>query len=173
MNAFEEGYAFFEKQAGVQMAAHLGGEYVAQVDAEIAKLLADLNAFDGFKTGADKLKGDIAEFWHADTFNIDAVVRGSDHRAFIDRSNDFASADISSNFGKLFGLKYYKTGEASAKQQAKSVFERFHEYRSAGGKDTLEAFLEKRGFSDDSVLHDPIYSGQIRIIPKDQLETAR
>ena len=33
MNAFEEGYAFFEKQAGVQMAAHLGGEYVAQVDA--------------------------------------------------------------------------------------------------------------------------------------------
>lgn len=151
----------------------MGGEYVAQVDAEIAKLLADLNAFDGFKTGADKLKGDIAEFWHADTFNIDAVVRGSDHRAFIDRSNDFASADISSNFGKLFGLKYYKTGEASAKQQAKSVFERFHEYRSAGGKDTLEAFLEKRGFSDDSVLHDPIYSGQIRIIPKDQLETAR
>ena len=173
MNAFEEGYAFFEKQAGVQMAAHLGGEYVAQVDAEIARLLADLNAFDGFKTGADKLKGDIAEFWHADTFNIDAVARGSDHRAFIDRSHDFASADISSNFGKLFGLKYYKTAEASAKQQAKSVFERFNEYRSAGGKDTLEAFLEKRGFSDDSVLHDPIYSGQIRVIPKDQLEVAR
>lgn len=173
MNAFEEGYAFFEKQAGVQMAAHLGGEYVAQVDAEIAKLLADLNAFDGFKTGADKLKGDIAEFWHADTFNIDAVARGSDHRAFVDRSHDFASADISSNFGKLFGLKYYKTAEASAKQQAKSVFERFNEYRSAGGKDTLETFLEKRGFSDDAVLHDPIYAGQIRVIPKDQLEVAR
>lgn len=173
MNAFEEGYAFFEKQAGVQVAAHLGGEYVAQVDAEIAKLLADLNAFDGFKTGADKLKGDIAEFWHADTFNVQAVARGSEHRAFVDRSHDFASADIRGNFGKLFGLKYYKRAEDSAKQQAKSVFERFHEYRSAGGKDTLEAFLEKRGFVDDSVLHDPIYSGQIRIIPKDQLETAR
>ncbi len=173
MNTFEEGYAFFEKQAGVQMVAYLGNEYVTQVDAEIAKLLADLNAFDGFKTGADKLKGDIAEFWHADTFNIDAVARGSDHRAFVDRSHDFASADISSSFGKLFGLKYYKTAEASAKQQAKSVFERFNEYRSAGGKDTLEAFLEKRGFSDDSVLHDPIYSGQIRVVPKDQLEVAR
>lgn len=173
MNAFEEGYAFFEKQAGVQMAARLGGEYVALVDKEITKLLTDLNAFDGFKTGADKLKGDIAEFWHADTFNVEAAARGSNHRAFIDRSHDFASADISSNFGKLFGLKYYKTGEASAKQQAKSVFDRFQEYRSAGGKDTLEAFLEKRGFSDDSVLHDPIYSGQIRIIPKDQLEVAR
>ena len=173
MNAFEEGYAFFEKQAGIQIAAHLGDEYVAQVDAEIAKLLTDLNAFDSFKTGADKLKGDIAEFWHADTFNVEAVARGSDHRAFIDRSHDFASADISSNFGKLFGLKYYKTAEASAKQQAKSVFERFNEYRSAGGKDTLEAFLNKRGFSDDSVLHDPIYSGQIRVIPKDQLEVAQ
>lgn len=172
MNAFEEGYAFFEKQAGVQMAAHMGGEYVAHVDDEIAKLLADLNAFDGFKTGADKLKGDIAEFWHADTFNVQAVARGSEHRAFVDRSHDFASADVSGNFEKLFGLKYYKDGVESAKQQAKSVFERYQNYRSAGGKDTLEMFLSKRGFADDSVLHDPIYSGQVRIIPKDQLETA-
>ena len=172
MTAFEEGYAFFEKQAGIQVSVYEGGGYVAQVDAEIARLIADLNAFDGYKTGADKLKGDIAEFWHADTFNIDAVAGGSEHRAYVDRSHEFASADISGNFGKLFGLKYYKDGAESAKQQAKSVFERFKNYRSAGGKDTLEVFLEKRGFSDDSVLHDPIYAGQIRIIPKDQLEAA-
>jgi uncharacterized protein YqgC (DUF456 family) len=172
MSAFEEGYAFFEKQTGVQYAGYAGGVYVDQIDMEIAKLLRDLNAFEGFKTKPDALKGDIAEFWHADTFNINAVARDTANRTFVDRSHGFASADISSNFEELFGLKYYKTGVDSAKQQAKSVFERFHEYRSAGGKDALDTFLEKRGYADDSVLHDPIYYGQIRVIPKDQLETA-
>ena len=172
MTAFEEGYAFFEKQAGVQIAGYEGSAYVGRVDDEIAKLLHDLNAFEGFKTKPDMLKGDIAEFWHADTYNINAAARETANRTFVDRSHDFASADISSNFGEVFGLKYCKNGEASAQQQAKSVFARFHEYRSAGGKDTLDLFLEKRNFSDDSVLHDPIYYGQIRVIPKDQMETA-
>ena len=172
MSAFEEGYAFFAKQAGVQIAGFEGGIYVGQVDNEIEKLIHDLNAFEGFKTKPDMLKGDIAEFWHSDTFNVNAVARGTASRTFVDRSHDFASADISSNFGKIFGLKYYKDGVESAKQQAKSVFERFHEYRASGGKDSLEMFLEKRGFTDDAVLHDPIYYGQIRVIPKDQLETA-
>ena len=172
MSAFEEGYALFEKQAGVRYAGYEGGVYVDQVDVEIAKLIHDLNAFEGFKTKPDALKGDIAEFWHANTFNINATARDTANRAFVDRSHDFASADISSNFEKLFGLKYYKTGADSAKQQAKSVFERFNEYKSAGGKDTLNVFLEKRGFTDDSVLHDPIYSGQVRVIPADQLKEA-
>lgn len=172
MTAFEEGYAFVAKQAGVQSAAFEGSTYVGQVDEEIAKLLHDLNAFEGFKTKPDMLKGDIAEFWHSDTFNINAVARGTGSRTFVDRSHHFASADVSSNFEKLFGLKYYKDGASSAKQQAKSVFERFREYKVAGGKDTLDLFLEKRGFTDDSILHDPIYYGQVRVIPKDQLETA-
>lgn len=172
MNAFEEGYTFFAKQAGVQIAGYEGSIYVGKVDDEIAKLLQDLNAFDGFKTEPDMLKGDIAEFWHSNTFNINAVARGIDNRTFVDRSHDFASPDISSNFRKLFGLKYYKDGASSAQQQAKSVFDRFHEYRLSGGKDELELYLEKRGFTDESVLHDPIYTGQVRVIPKDQLESA-
>ena len=44
MSAFEEGYAFFEKQAGVRYAGYEGGVYVDQVDVEIAKLIHDLNA---------------------------------------------------------------------------------------------------------------------------------
>lgn len=172
MTAFEEGYAFFEKNTGVQMAGFEGSAYVESVDAEINKLLHDLNAFNGFLTKPDMLKGDIAEFWHADSFNVNAVARDTANRAFVDRSHDFASADISSNFGQVFGLKYYKSGEASARQQAKSVFERFAEYRSAGGKSSLSSFLAERGFNDEAVLNDPIYAGQMRIIPKDQLETA-
>lgn len=92
----------------------------------------------GIKNNSDALKGDVAEFWHSDTFNIDAIIKDSKSRTNVDRSHDFASADVTSNFSKDFGLKYYRIGAESAKQQAKSVFERFKEYQSQGGKDSLE-----------------------------------
>ena len=106
MSTFEEGYTFIAKQTGVQIAGYESSLYVKQVDEEINRLLHDLNAFEGFKTMPNALKGDIAEFWHADTFNINAVARGSTNRTVVDRSHDFASADVSSNFGEVFGLKY-------------------------------------------------------------------
>jgi hypothetical protein len=173
MGGFDEGYSFFEKTSGSYTAASMGNEYVNSVNQEIGTLINDLNAFKGFNTNADALKGDIAEFWHSDTFNIDAVVKGSKSRTYVDRSHGFASEDVSSNFDQSFGLKYYKTGADSAKQQAKSIFERFKEYKAQGGKDSLEDFLSKRGLNNiDAMLNDPIYKGQIRVIPKDQLEEA-
>ncbi len=173
MDGFIEGYSFFEKNSGSYTSAIMGDVYVSRINEEIDTLARDLNAFKGFNTKADALKGDIAEFWHSDTFNIDAVLKGSKSMTYVDRSHDFASPDVSSNFGKDFGLKYYKTGADSAKQQAKSIFERFKEYQSKGGSDSLDQFLSKRGFDNiDSILNDPIYSGQIRVIPKDQLEEA-
>lgn len=169
MDDFSEGYAFFEKNSGSYTAGEMGEHYVDQVDHEISVLIKDMNAFAGFKTDVKTLKGDIAEFWHSDTFNIDAAVKGSDSKTFVDRSHGFASADISSNFGRDFGLKYYNTAEDSAKQQAKSVFERFKEYQSHGGKDSLDEFLSKRGINNMG-LNDPIYRGQIRVIPEEQRE---
>lgn len=173
MVSFAEGYSFFEKNTETYIASQIGNTYVHNVNKEISHLVDDLNAFQGFETASDKLKGDIAEFWHSDTFNINAIIKGSNNRTYVDRSHDFASPDITSNFGDKFGLKYYKSGAESAKQQAKSIFERFNEYQAQGGKDSLDEFLLQRGFKDiDSILNDPIYSGQIRIIPKDQLEDA-
>ena len=170
MDAFAAGYSFFEKNSGSYTAASMGDNYVARVNNEISHLIFDLNSFQGYETKAKALKGDIAEFWHSDTFNIDAVAKGATSRTYVDRSHGFASADITSNFGKEYGLKYYKTGTDSAKQQAKSILERFNEYR---GNDTLEEYLLKRGYSDiENILNDPIYSGQERIIPKDQMEEA-
>lgn len=169
MTAFEEGYAFFEKQAGVQVAGGAAGAYVGRINDAIGTLLNDLNSFRGFNTASDKLKGDIAEFWQADTFNIHAAARSSASKAFVNRSHDFASADISSNFGKKFGLKYYKTGADSAKQQAKSLLERYKEYQ---GSDTYEQFLGKRGLETGTAPSDPIYAGQVRVIPADQMESA-
>lgn len=173
MEGFAEGYSFFEKNSGSYTASIMGEDYVHDVSDAIGTLRDDLNTFNGFRTKPDALKGDIAEFWHSDTFNIDAVVKGSKSRTYVDRSHDFASPDVTSNFGKDFGLKYYKTGTDSAKQQAKSVFERFKEYQSQGGKDSLEEFLKKRGLDNiDKILNDPIYNGQLRVVPKDQLEEA-
>lgn len=172
MVGFEEGYEFFEKNVSGVTGAALGNQYVTTVNTEIDGLIENLNGMKGFATDVSALKGDVAEFWHSGTFNINAAVRGSGHRAFVDRSHEFASADISTNFGDKYGLKYYKTGMHSAKQQAKSIFERFKEYQANGGKDSLEEFLLKRGYTNDTVLSDPIYTGQIRLIPSDQLEDA-
>ena len=173
MVGFEEGYTYFEKNASAYVASTMSDSYVASVNDEIEKLVNDLNSFEGFKTSSNVLKGDVAEFWHTGTYNIDSALKGSSNRAFVDRSHDLASTDISTNYGDKYGLKYYSDGEASAKAQAVSVFQRFKEYQSHGGTDSMDDFLRSRGYDNaESVLNDPIYSGQIRIIPRDQLEEA-
>ena len=173
MEAFKEGYEFFEKNAG-NFAGHTAGvNYVDSVESEIKKLVNNLNAFEVSGALIDTLKGDVAEFWHAGTFNINAAINSSKNRVQVDRSHDFGSADITGvNFVAKFGLKYYKDGTASAVQQSKSIFNRFSEYKSQGGKDSLDLYLEKRGYSADTVLSDPVYSGQYRVIPSDQLQEA-
>lgn len=171
MAGFEEGYKFFTESASAYTGAMLSDDYVATVNEEIDKLLKDLNSLEGFKTASKVLKGDAAEFWHTGTFNIDAALKDSQHRAFVDRSHDFASTDISTNFGDRYGLKYYSDAQASAKAQSVSIFQRYKEYQGKGGTDSLEKFLSDRGYSEtDTMLSDPIYAGQIRIIPRDQLE---
>lgn len=177
MKTFEEGYSFFEKNTGAFMGATASDKYVSSINAEIDNLTINLNSFDGFQTDVSKLKGDVAEFWHSGTHNIDAAVKGLKVRTSVERSNDFASADIVSSDGTKYGLKYYANGEASAKAQSESIFQRYSEYKSEAIKsgrepDTFETFLAKRGYNDSNIMNDPIYLGQIRIIPKDQMKQA-
>lgn len=172
MDGFEDGYEYFSKDTAGIAAGVLGNQYVNTVNSEIDGLVNSINNMKGFNTDVAALKGDVAEYWHSGTFNIDAAVKGSSHRAIVDRSHDFASKDVSTNFDNGYGLKYYKTGVESAKQQAKSIFDRFREYQSHGGKDTIDEFLGKRGYTEDTILSDPIYSGQLRLIPSDQLKDA-
>lgn len=169
--SFFEGYNFFEKNMGAQLGVNVTNMYVNNIYTEILKLIKNLNDFKGFQTNVNQLKGNIAEFWHSGTFNIDAIAKGSSNRASVLQSNDFASVDIVTNFGDDYGLKYYKTAVDSANQQAKSIFEKFKEYQSNGGKDDLNKFVSDRGLSIDDI-NDAIYSGQYRIIPKEQLEDA-
>lgn len=174
MDGFHIGYTYFSQNAGAASGAWMGSSYIDNINAAINDLEENINAMKDFQTAADKLKGDVAEFWHSGTFNMDAAVKGSENRTFVDRSHDFASADISSNFDKQYGLKYYGDGAKSAIQQAKSWIERYKEYQTSGGKDSLEKFVTDRGFrlDDLSALHDPIYTNQYRLIPADQLQEA-
>lgn len=172
MKGFEEGYIYFERNSSSTVATTLSTQYIDSINEEIDKLVNDINSFDGFSSRIDTLKGDVAEFWHADTFNIKSALGGSKHRASVDRSHDMGSVDVSTNFGNDYGLKYYKTGAESAKQQAKSVFEKFKEYQQKGGRESIEEYLKKRGYSEDAILSDPIYSGQMRLIPTDQMKEA-
>ena len=143
MVGFEEGYTYFEKNASAYVASTMSDSYVASVNDEIEKLVNDLNSFENFKTSSNVLKGDVAEF-----YNIDSALKGSSNRAFVDRNHDFASTDISTNYGDKYGLKYYSDGQASAKAQAVSVFQRFKEYQSHGGTDSMDDFLRSRGIQE-------------------------
>ena len=174
MDSFREGFDFFIDSSIGVVGAGLGAEYVDTVNNEIGNFLKSVSDFEGKNSNVDTLKGDVAEFWHAGTFNINAAARGSVHRAQVDRSHDFGSVDVSgTNFDGEFGLKYYKNGIESARQQSKSVFETYNHYRAQGGKESLDEYLHNRGYQDDSVLNDPVYQGQIRVIPHGQLEDAK
>ncbi|MBI9060256.1 MAG: hypothetical protein JEZ01_20990 [Labilibaculum sp.] len=174
MKGLEEGYKFFTENAAGYTGAIIGEDYISTVISEIEKLDSDINNFKGFRTGASQLKGDVAEFWHSGTHNIDAAVKGMEARTRVDRSHDFASPDIKSNAGEEFGLKYFSGGGLSAKAQAKSYFERFNEYKTSSNNNIIfEEFLRERKISSDEVFsQDPIYNGQIRVIPSDQMMEA-
>jgi hypothetical protein len=174
MDSFREGYDRFIKLSASWVASNQGDEYVKTVQAKIDKLQRDINSFKEFRTPDDKLKGDIAEFWHSGTHNIDAAVRGIQTITTVDRSHDFASPDISSTDGNKYGLKYYKDGHSSAKAQSTNYFQSYMEYKAKSKSDiSFIDYLRERHIDENDVLaFDPIYNGQIRIIPKEQLEDA-
>ena len=172
--AVKQGYESYTNIIGGDIGAKLGEQYISELNTAINVLNDDINAFSGFNTPIEQLKGDIAEYWHSDTFNINAKLNNSQFKTLVDRSHDYASADITSNWGDKFGLKYLRNGTETARAQSISHFERFCKYKYESGKTDLniEDFLKERGYESSDILNDPIYSGQIRIIPANQLKEA-
>ena len=171
MDSFKEGYEFFEKHTGNFSGHATGVHYVDSVESEIKKLVNNLNEFEASGARIDTLKGDVAEFWHGGTFNINAAINSSKNRVQVDRSHEFASPDITGvNFDAKFGLKYYKDANSTAKQQSKSFIDCYNDYNPQGTKDELPIFLEKRGLPKDTDPNTTVYFDQHRIVPSDQLE---
>ncbi len=127
MDGFEKGYSFYAESFGPAFAAQMGDAWVGEVETAIETLERDLNKFSASAKTIDTLSGDIAEIWHADTFNIDAVLKGAKLRAEVPRVTDFASPDIVVKAGDAviskYQVKYYQDGAHSAMAQAKSFLE--------------------------------------------------
>lgn len=137
------GWDFYSKLVGSDIATRLGNAYVDKVENEIEKLVNELLSLKSRQTDA-QLGGFVAECWHAGTFNINAIASGSAHSASTLGSTEYGSVDIATNFGKNISSKYMTTAEQSLVQQA----------------------LYNRD------LEVPKYIGQERLIPTDQIEEA-
>ena len=153
-SSFNKGYKASADMAGAVHGAQNADAYVSRISEACQQLEDNINAFKGFETDIKQLKGDVLEYYKAGTFNIEAAVRDSTYKTMVDRSHDYASADITSNWGTEYGLKACINGTASAKAQAVSHFQRFMEYRSISGRIelTFEDFLIERGINPNEVL---------------------
>ena len=156
--------------------ASLGGQ--AYVD-KVASAINDLE-----KRIVDRINGSpiasnagtVAEEWHAGTYNIDAVARGSNPNASTDKSHSLGSVDVSVGDELSASVKYYKTADLSASQQAKNYIQRFKEYEATSKNPmSMEEWLASNNINitENSELYWSIYKDQIRIIPSDQLESAK
>ncbi|MCL2096048.1 MAG: hypothetical protein FWH10_04005 [Oscillospiraceae bacterium] len=150
------------------------------------------------RTDISQLKGEAAEIWHAYTHNIDAAVKDVSARAEVLKSHVAGSVDVQGNWTNSgFGLKYYKDGNAAAKAQSEIYYAKAAEYYKKGNQpltiDEYSAYFDYEfkkyleecqknnrvpktidelfpGYKDGN---NPLYSGQYRVVAKDQLEEAR
>ncbi|MDE7386094.1 MAG: hypothetical protein K2N28_03040 [Muribaculaceae bacterium] len=172
-NQFVEGFNYASQNAGTFWGGDIGHQYVGRIDSAIQEFTDRINSFKGYNTPTDRLQGDIAEMWHGGTFNINAAVNDSKYSATIDRSHGFASPDIRGNWKNSdYGLKYYKFSNKSVNAQALSYFQRYKEYNATHEGISFEQFLRDRNLPIDTSPFEAIYSGQLRLIPSDQMEAA-
>ena len=166
MSDFKRGYDFASRQLAGGLAASQGAEYVASIDAAVERLRANLLAEQGNRRPIDQLSGNIAEEWHAGTFNFDAAVKRSSPgiHAKVEHSTGYASVDVKLSTGEGYSLKYCKDGAASANAQAKTHLEyaRSHSANSGAAK-AIEAGADPNA---------PMYGGMKRLVAEGQEEEA-
>ena len=181
MSSFQKGYDFYEKNLGVWAGDAISAEYVSNVDFEIKKLIETLNNVGqkNINVNPGNLQGFVAEYWHAYTFNVNAKAANSSSVANVleNARNQLGSPDINihgnGNLNIDFGLKYYINAQKSAKAQSVSIFERYREYaENSKNPKSLEEYLSGTPYAERGI-HNPLYEGQVRIIPSDQLDFAK
>lgn len=172
MSSFQDGYSFLEKNIGVLKGADNASLYVSRIENEIETFTKVLNEKGATRVnvGTGQFQGNVAEFWHANTFNINALARESTNRAFVPESNKLGSIDVSTNFGSDYSLKYISNPKDSALEQATTIYERYKRLKGTQF-DSLEDFMQKRQMENLNPQLS-IYQGQGRIIPTDQLSQA-
>ena len=181
MDSFEKGYRFFAESVGSMDSSVQGETYIQSVNKEITVFAQRLNAeLLGSQREIHYDKGFAAEHWHAGTYNVNAAFKGVTDRAkvAIGQRNLLGSPDIIKSAGDTTlqnaGVKYYDSGKTSANAQAASLFQRYSEYASKAKSEdrtplSFDEYSKKAPALDK---FDPLYGGQARIIPKEQMEDA-
>lgn len=120
-------------------------EHIGLINRAIDKLEHDINTHPKRGNLYTFAKGDMAEPFVADTFNIDAIRHNSMNRAWTVDSTAYGSVDVDTNFGKSYQLKIYNTPK-----EAERVLSE----------------LDPDGIT-------PKYQGQERLIAEGQLDEAK
>ncbi len=175
MDRFEEGWDTAVKFAGNVYATAVSADYVAQVGSAINDLKVSMNSAEGSARGIAQEAGFVAEKWASGTFNTNAAASGSEYSTDVPNSHALGSADVTTNWGEEYSLKYYDIARDGAQAQAESMIEAYRDYCS-GSKNPIsfDEYMTKKGYDPNTqdALLASIYEGQVRIIPPEQMAEA-
>lgn len=175
-SVFEKGWEKASEFVGNAYTTVVTTDYISAVNGAINNLKTSINSAYGSARGIAQEAGFAAERWAAETFNIDALARGSSNRAEVVGSNELGSVDVATNYGENASLKYYQDATGSAQAQAQSIVDAYRQYCNKTKQPmSFEEYLNKHGYDNTSqdALLASVYEGQTRIIPTDQLAEAR
>lgn len=96
---FYSGWEYYSKMVGSTIATSNGQQYVKEVSAAIKNLETSMNSTVSNR-GIKQEKGFVAEKWHSETFNIDAVAKGVETRAKQLGETGRASVDVAASTGE-------------------------------------------------------------------------
>lgn len=164
MDGFEDGYEFFSRHAGMAVASEDAMRWVDSIERAVDAFVEDMASFEGNAKRTEILAGDVAEFWLADTYNIDlAVHRSAGPRAEVPRSTGYGTPDVVVGDTR-YQVKFYQDADASVKAQSITFGE-----SARRGSPSAQALIDSGLVGEN----DPVYGDMVRMIPSDQLEAAR
>ena len=175
---FKDGWDKSSEFISAHYSAAVSSEYVSSVQNEIEKMKIDINSSAGSARGTAQVAGYLAEKWATDTFNINAKANGSSDTATVVGSNELGSVDVTTSYGENASLKYYQNANSSAQAQAQDLLSRYYQYCTESSDPVdFKTYIDNAGYDpelmDELVASNtPVYEGQTRIIPADQLENA-
>ena len=184
---FHNGFEVTVSNSVASKSGYIGYKYIRTVENTIDELDDAMNKpYCGSKANTATIGGFVSEEHTAGSFNIHSAVADSKDRAATINLNPIidietgeilaaparsglASPDIVTNFGKEYGLKFYKDAVSSVIAQAKTLNERYTHYLKKHPDVDLETYCKLFNIDERLSLNDSIYKFQKMLIPSDQL----
>lgn len=181
---FAKGWAFFSNNASETLGAELSATWADDIYSQYQVIEERITEVCKQRAAQNPsiAQGFLAEMWHTETFNLNALIRGSGSVAEMLEETYLGSSDIRITNDKLgllfdFSSKYYKTGAASAHEQSISLYEKFCRYAAKHNIDktddhAFQAYLAQNGLDTRIAKDIGLYNGQMRLVPQEQIKDA-